>query len=138
MVTEEQLVTGVYASTGPGSLFPQLFQIDAVPRSGQSLDRIEATIYEEIERLARTGPDESELERVRHQVAAGDVRRMTSHLGLAFQLADSEAILGDWRETFRTSRLVDAVSGEDVRRVAAEYLVRANRTVAVLTRPEAP
>lgn len=138
MVTEEQLVTGVYASTGPGSLFPQLFQIDAVPRSGQSLDRIEATIYEEIERLARTGPDESELERVRHQVAAGDVRRMTSNLGLAFQLADSEAILGDWRETFRTSRLVDAVSGEDVRRVAAEYLVRANRTVAVLTRPEAP
>jgi predicted Zn-dependent peptidase len=136
MVLGEQLVTGVYASTGPGSLFPQLFQIDAVPRSGQSLERIEATIYEEIARLVETGPSERELESVRNQVAAGEVRRMTSNLGLAFQIADSQALLGDWSETFRSAEELDAVTADDVRHVAEQYLVEHNRTVAVLRRPQ--
>lgn len=136
LVTEEQLVTGVYASTGPGSLFPQLFQIDAIPLGGASIDSIEGAIYQEIERLVTTGPEPSELERVRNQVAAGNVRRMTSNLGLAFQIADSEALLGDWRETFRSSERIDAITGEDLRRVASEYLVESNRTVAILTRPD--
>ena len=134
LVVDEQMVTGVYASTGPGTLFPQLFQIDVVPRNGQSVERIEATIYEEIDRLVATGPEEQELERVRNQVAAGNVRRMTSNLGLAFQIADSEALLGDWRETFRTAERLNAVTVEDVRRIAEEYLVERNRTVAVLDR----
>jgi len=136
MVLGDQLVSGVYASTGPGSLFPQLFQIDAVPRNGQSLERIEATIYEEIARLVETGPDARELESVRNQVAAGQVRRMTSNLGLAFQIADSEALLGDWSETFRSAEELEAVTPEDVRRVAEKYLVERNRTVAVLRRAE--
>lgn len=135
LVMEEQLVTGVYASTGPGTRFPQLFQIDAIPRSGQSLELIEATIYEEIERLVAIGPEERELERVRNQVEAGNVRRMTSNVGLAFQIADSQSLVGDWRETFRTSALLEAVTAEDVRRIAARYLVESNRTVAVLRRP---
>jgi predicted Zn-dependent peptidase len=59
---------------------------------------------------------------------------MTSNLGLAFQIADSQSLLGDWRETFRLSEQLESVSAEDVRRVAAEYLVAANRTVAVLRR----
>ncbi|MGD8280552.1 MAG: insulinase family protein, partial [Gemmatimonadota bacterium] len=136
LVIDDRLVSGIYASTGPGSLFPQLFQIDAVPLGGVSVERIESTIYEEITRLAETGPEPQELERVRNQVAAGNIRRMTSNLGLAFQIADSEALLGDWHETFRTSERVDAVTAEDVRRVAAEYLVERGRTVAILRRPE--
>lgn len=135
LVIDERLVTGVYASTGPGALFPQLFQIDAIPRNGQASELVEAAIYEEIERLAETGPDARELERVRNQVAAGNVRRMTSNLGLAFQIADSESLLGDWRETFRSSELLEAVTAEDVRRIAASYLVDENRTVAVLEKP---
>ena len=135
LVMDEQLVTGVYASTGPGTLFPQLFQIDAIPRSGRSIELVEAAIYEEIERLVATGPEERELEQVRNQVEAGNVRRMTSNLGLAFQIADSQSLLGDWRETFRWSELLDSVAAEDVRRIAARYLVESNRTVAVLRRP---
>ncbi len=136
LVLDDRSVTGVYASTGPGALYPQLFQIDAVPRSGQSTEGIESVIYEEIARIAESGPDARELERVRNQVAAGNVRRIASNLGLAFQVADSEALLGDWRETFRSAERIAAVTAEDVRRVAADYLTETNRTVAVLRRPE--
>jgi predicted Zn-dependent peptidase len=64
------------------------------------------------------------------------VRRMTSNLGLAFQIADSQALLGDWSETFRSAEELEAVTADDVRRVAEKYLVERNRTVAVLRRPE--
>ena len=134
LVTDGRIATGVFASSGPGDRFPQLFQIDAVPRSPHGTEELEAAIYDEVARLAAAGPSEQELERVRNQVAAGNVRRITSNLGLAFQLADSEALEGDWRATFRTSVQLRAVTAEDVRRVAAEYLTESNRTVALLGR----
>jgi predicted Zn-dependent peptidase len=138
LVTDDRIATGVYASTGPGDRFPQLFQIEAIPLSPHSTEQAEAAIYEEIARVATEGPTESELERVRNQVAAGNVRRIGSNLGLAFQLAHSESLEGDWRATFRVSARLADVSAEDVRRVASDYLTRRNRTVAVLVPTEAP
>ncbi len=138
LVTAEQIATAASASTGPGQKYPQLFFIDAVPRSPHTTDELERAIYEEIARIASDGPTDSELERVRNQIAAGNVRRIESNLGLAFQLADSETLTGDWRSTFRQSARLGEVTPEDVRRVAAEYLTPENRTVAILARREAP
>jgi predicted Zn-dependent peptidase len=136
LVLEDRIATGVFASTGPGDRFPQLFQIEAVPRSPHGTAELEAAIYAEIERVAEDGPTEPELERVRNQIAAGNVRRISSNLGLAFQLAASETLEGDWRATFRTSERLRAVGTEDVRRAAARYLTESNRTVASLVRRE--
>jgi predicted Zn-dependent peptidase len=138
LVMEDRIATGVFASTGPGNRFPQLFQIDAVPRSPHGTDAIEAAIYEEIAWMATHGPSAAELERVRNQVAAGNVRRIRTNLGLAFQLAASETLEGDWRATFRAAEELQGVSAEDIRRVAAAYLTERNRTVAVLVRAEEP
>jgi predicted Zn-dependent peptidase len=136
LVIEERVATGVFSSVGPGSRYPGLLQIDATPRAPHRPDTVEALIYDEVERLAREGPSERELERVRNQVAAGSVRRMTSNLGLAFQLAESTSLRGDWRETFRVAERLRELTPEDVRRAAAEYLTERNRTVAVLSREE--
>lgn len=134
LVTEAQVATGVYSSVGPGSRYPGLFQIDATPRSPAGPEELEALIYEEIRDLALHGPSEREMERVRNQVAAGNVRRLTSNLGLAFQLAEAESLWGDWRRPFRGPEAVRALTPEDVRRVAAAYLGPEQRTVAVLRR----
>jgi predicted Zn-dependent peptidase len=138
LVMEDRSATAVSTSTGPGERFPGLFFVDAVPRSPHTTGELERAIYEEIARLAADGPTEAELERVRNQIEAGNVRRIDSNLGLAFQLADSESLTGDWRSTFRQSARLRAVTAADVRRVAAEYLTESNRTVAVLARREAP
>lgn len=138
LVIRDRIATGVFAFTGPGDRFPGLLQIEAVPRSPHSTDEIEAAIYEEVARLAAEGPTPAELERVRNQVAAGNVRRLSSNLGLAFQLARSQSLEGDWRATFRASARIREVSAEDVRRVAREHLTRQNRTVAVLVRRDEP
>lgn len=134
LVTEEKIAASVFTSMGPGSRYPQLFQIDASPVSPASTADLEFAIYDEIADLARSGPTLEEVERVRNQIAAGTIRRIESNLGLAFQLADSESLFDDWRETFRSSALLQDVTPEDVRRVASEYLTAANRTVATLVR----
>jgi predicted Zn-dependent peptidase len=99
---------------------------------------VEAAIEEELARLAREGPSEAELERVRNRIEAGAVRRLTSNLGLAFQLSSSASLLGDWRETFRYAERVADVTVEEVRQVAAAYLIPENRTIAVLLPEEEP
>jgi predicted Zn-dependent peptidase len=134
LVLEARVATGAFSSIGPGSRFPRLLQLDVTPRGPHAPAEVEALIYEEIDRLIEEGPSERELERVRNQVAAGNVRRMQSNLGLAFQLAESTSLWGDWRETFRGSERLRDVTPEVVRSAAARYLVEANRTVAVLQR----
>jgi len=138
LVMDDRIASGSSAYTGPGDRFPRLFIIDALPLSPHTPEEVERAIYEEIDRLATEGPTEAEIDRVRNQISAGNVRRIESSLGLAFQLADSESFTGDWRWTFREAERLRAVTAEDVRRVAAEYLTDANRTVAVLSRESRP
>lgn len=134
LVTVERAATSVFTSMGPGVKYPRLFQLDATPIFPGTPADLEQVVYEEIERIAREGPTEEEVERVRNQIAAAAVRRVGSNLGLAFQLAESEALFADWRETFRSNGQLRSVTTDDVRRVAAEYLVASNRTVATLSR----
>ncbi|MBW3534063.1 MAG: insulinase family protein [Gemmatimonadetes bacterium] len=135
LVTEERLATFVSSSLGPGDRFPRLFSLDAYPRAPHGAAEVERAIYEELERIRETPPRMDELQRVRNQIEAGGVRRLQSNLGLAFQLAESETLYGDWRTTFRLSERIDAVTPEDVSRVARTYLTPTNRTVAVLVKP---
>jgi predicted Zn-dependent peptidase len=136
LILDDRSATGVYSSLGPGERFPQLFQIEATPRSPHTTADVERAVYEEIGRLATEGPTEQELERVRNQVEAGNIRRLQSNLGLAFQIAESNTLTGDWRNTFQLSDRIEKVTPADVRRVAAAYFTQENRTVATLRRRE--
>lgn len=140
LVRDERLATFVTASLGPGVRFPELFTVHAQPRHPHAPAELEAAIYEELGRLAETPPTGRELLRVRNQIEAGSVRRLRSNLGLAFQLAESATAYGDWRATFRFFSALQAVTPEDVQRVARTYFGKENRTVATLTRDggEAP
>lgn len=138
LVTEGRTAAQVFSTMGPGNLYPRLFQIDAVPIHPATTDDLEQVIYGHLRRVASEGVSEEEIERVRNQIAAGAVRRVQSNLGLAFQLADSESLFADWRETFRTAERLRAVTPEDVRRVAALYFQPTNRTVAILVPADGP
>ncbi|MSR35768.1 MAG: insulinase family protein [Gemmatimonadetes bacterium] len=134
LVLEDRLATYVGSSLGPGERYPALFSIEAYPVAPHTTAELEASIYAEIAKLAETGPDEIELERVRNQLEAGTVRRLQSNFGLAMQLAGSASAFGDWRTTFRFEERLTAVGREDIRRVAARYLRPENRTVATLVK----
>jgi predicted Zn-dependent peptidase len=97
---------------------------------------VESAIYEELEKLEKEGPSVWELQRVRNQLEADYARGMRSNLGMAFRLADMQALVGDWSyiNTLREKR--EAVTADDVKRAMAKYLIKSNRTVAFLVKPE--
>ncbi len=134
LIDRDRIATSVTSTVGPGDRYPRLFSIEATPRAPHTTREVEQAVYQEIARIAADGPGPAELQRVRNQVLAGSYRRLQSNLGLAFQLADSETLWGDWRTTFRASNRMRAVTAADVRRVAARYFTRENRTVATLVR----
>ena len=136
LVAEDQSALQVVAYLGPGFRHPRLFTVSAVPKAPYTTDSIEAAVYDEIRRIQETAPDSSALVRIRNQLRAGEFRRLSSNLELAMQLSESQAALGDWRETFRLSRRIGEVTPEDVRRVAIRYLTDRFRTVATMVRKD--
>jgi predicted Zn-dependent peptidase len=134
LVLEDRIATSVTSGTGPGSLYPGLFSIEAFPRSPHTHLEVEAAIYEELDRLKETPPREIELQRVRNQLEASDVRRLSSNFGLAVQIANSETLYGSWEKTFSFTGAMEDVTAEDIQRVVRKYFRAGQRTVAVLVR----
>lgn len=134
LVLKDRLATGVTSGTGPGFLYPRLFSMDAYPRSPHTPEEVEAAIYEELERLKEEPPEERELQRVRNQLEASEIRRLRSSFGLAFQVAESASLFGDWRQTFSFTREMGAVTPEDIQRVVRAYFREDQRTVATLVK----
>jgi len=136
LVVGDRLATRVGSVMGPGVRFPRLFTIDATTLFPHTTGELEAAIYAELDSLRQTPPSEAELQRIRNQLEAGQVRGLTSHLGLAFQLAASESTYGDWRTSFGFRERLTNVRPEDISRVVETYFTLENRTVASLVRDQ--
>jgi len=91
-------------------------------------------VYEELERLKEEPPEERELQRVRNQLEASEIRRLRSSFGLAIQVAQSASLFGDWKQTFSFTREMGAVTPGDIQRVVREYFRDDQRTVATLVK----
>jgi predicted Zn-dependent peptidase len=135
LVIDDQLATAVSSSLGPGFRYPRMLTLAARPLSGRTPDEVLAVLDEEVGRLALEPPTMHEIQRVRNQLEVGEVVRLGSNMGLALQLAESVGLHGDWRETFRHAGRLASVTPEDVQAAARRFLVRENRTVAVLVPP---
>jgi predicted Zn-dependent peptidase len=126
----------------PGEKYPNLFSVFAVPMrdedGGFKTAACEQAIHDEIVKLQRDGVTEAELERVKTKARAGFIRSLTSNAGLARALTFYEAVHGDWRKLFDAADRIQAVTTEDVLRVARSTLVAKNRTVAIIQPPEPP
>ena len=116
----------------PGERLDNLLVIHAVPRHPHTAEEVEAAVYEEIEDIQKNPPGERELQRVKNMLDANLVRMLGSNLGIAFNLGMNEAFRGDWRAFLADVDRTKQVSAEDISRVASEYLVPENRTVATL------
>ena len=57
---------------------------------------------------------------------------MRDNLEFAMKLAKYQQIYGNWREVFREVDKVNAITPEDIQRVAKLYFTRNNRTVAAI------
>jgi predicted Zn-dependent peptidase len=122
----------------PGSKYPTLWIAWAFPSPNSSNEEVQAAIREEIERMKAEDVTDEELDRFKTRAKAALLRSLRSNSGLASSLADYQTLYGDWRELFRYVERIDAVTKEDIRRVATAALVASNRTIGRIETIEPP
>ncbi len=116
----------------PGEKYRNLYAFYAVPAHGHTAAEVGSAMHKEIDRLKHDGVTEDELKMVKTRFKAELLRGLANNQGLASNLAENQMQYGDWREMFRRIDKLNAVTNEDVKRVANQVFVENNRTVGVL------
>jgi predicted Zn-dependent peptidase len=133
LVRDQKIAVEVSSFSGfPGEKYPNLLAVLAVPAVGATNEQVQAALRTELERLRREDVTPEELARFKARAKASLLRGLRSNLGLAIQLADAQRLYGDWRELFRSLDRIEKVTPAEIRRVAGEAFVPANRTVAMI------
>jgi len=131
-VKEDQKAVQCAAFPGyPGVRYRNLLTVLGVPTKDVTATELEGIVLEEIDRLVEGGATEEELAGVKRRAKANFVRGLGGNNGMAGQLAMTQAMTGDWRMLFREVEMMDAVTLEDISRVAGEIFTDNNRTVAM-------
>jgi predicted Zn-dependent peptidase len=119
-------------SNFPGEKFPSLFLFFGFTAPGHTNAELEQALNVEVERLRNELVDDETLRAVKTRAKAGLIRQLNSNSGLAFQLVNAEGKLGDWREVFNQLDKINAVTAQDVQRVARQFFTNNNRVIGQL------
>ncbi len=133
LVRDKKIAADSAGFTGlPGIKYPHLFAFYAFPMPGHKPEEVAEAIHAEIERLKAQDISDDELKMIKTRAKANLIRGLANDEGLAFQLAIYQARYDDWRELFRSVDRIDKVTKADIRRVATQTFVPANRTVGII------
>lgn len=114
------------------------FSVVATANPGRSVDELERSIVEHLERLAADGPAEEDLERARNRVLTGLYEELQTLEARADLLSQHATFFGDPARAFAEAGRYDAVTAYDVRDFARGRLVDGGRAVVtVVPREEA-
>jgi predicted Zn-dependent peptidase len=140
LVRDKKIAADSAGFTGlPGNKYPHLFAFYAFPLPGHKPDEMADAIHVEIEKLKNEDISDEELKMIKTRAKANLIRGLGSNEGLANDLAIYQARYDDWRELFRSVDRINKVSKADIRRVAKQTFVPANRTVGIIeTKVAAP
>ncbi len=133
LVKDKQIAVQTMAFAGfPGNKYPSLFGIVAVPSKDHSNAENEAEIIKQIEIVKTELIPDADVQKIKARAKANLINSLTSNEGLAFQLAIASVVTGDWHRVFHDMERIDAVTADDIKRVANKYLNLDGRTVAML------
>ncbi|HEX7379252.1 MAG TPA: pitrilysin family protein [Pirellulales bacterium] len=128
-LVETKKASSVLAYIFPGH-DPGLLEVMAEVRRDDPLEQVREVLLETTEAVGREGVTQAEVDRARQQLLKDRVRIESDTSRLAVKLSDW-ASQGDWRLWFLHRDRLEQVTADDVKRVAAEYLKRNNRTVGL-------
>jgi predicted Zn-dependent peptidase len=133
LVRDKRIAVAAAGFAGlPGDKYRNLYAFYAMPSQGHSAAEMGSAIHDVVEKLKSEGVSADELKMVKTRSKATLLRSLANNQGLAISLAENQMKFGDWREMFRRIDKIDAVTNEDVKRVANEIFVDTNRTVGIL------
>ena len=115
---------------------PGLFTFSATPAPDQ-LEAVRSELVKVIETMAESPFTEEEIGRAKLRAQRSSEQLLTSASAMASALS-SAASLGDWRLLFLQRDRLQAVTPDDVNRVAKTYFPAWNRTLGVFIPSDAP
>ncbi len=129
LVVEKGVANSAFANQN-GRKYEGYFEFGGVAKAGHTPEEVEQAIYRELEKLQKELVGVDELQKIKNQNAAADFRRLQSNFGLMFQLLVRDNLRG-WETINTDSAKLQAVTAEDIRRVANKYFTSENRNVAI-------
>lgn len=135
-LVRDQKLAAFVAVFNEDHLDPSLFSMLAAYLPGGDPAKVEAAMVDQVERLVADGPSPEELQKAKTQLTAGYIFDLTSVERLGFRIGFAETVKRDYRKFLQGKTAYDAVSADDVKRVAAKYMTRDRLTVAYLSPPD--
>jgi predicted Zn-dependent peptidase len=145
MVKNREIALNVsygFGLTGPFEYDgPTLFTVTGLYKPNGNADSMLAAMDDEIAKVAKNGVDSAALKRVKTSMVADWNNGLENILSRADTLAKLQTLWGDANVVNKVPGWIEGVTSADVQRVAATYLVTANRTVIdrkPVAKPAAP
>jgi predicted Zn-dependent peptidase len=132
LVLDQKIATSATASSR-GMKMGGLFAFRVTPAPGKSPAELEPALNAEIEKVLKDGVTEDELQRFKNQTLVGLYGRLETNTGIRETLSQylSSGTVRDFKDSLARTQ---AVTREDVQRVARLYLVKDGRNVLLTTR----
>jgi zinc protease len=135
LVEDTQVAINVSGMRGAG-FDPSLTWLVVDLPPGGDLGKAESLLDEELAKVVSGGVTDAELRKAKNIVVANFWRHLETNSGRAQALGTYEVFHGDWRKLFDAPAQYEAVTREQLQKVAAKVFSKNNRTVGVLV-PEA-
>ena len=116
---------------------PGLFFTFAIMQPGHTAEEGEKTLFEQIDKIKTEPVDPKELQKAKNQLESEFVFGLQSVSDKGEQMGYYQNTLGDYAKLFGEANKYQAVTAEDVMRVAKKYFDTNNRNMVVLV-PEMP
>ena len=131
LVDQKQLATSVFARYEE-SFDPTLFSITAAVSRGVDPAQIEKEVYATLEAIKNEGVKPEELEKVKNARMIDFYRQIETINGKSNNIGTYELFFGDYKKLFEAPDAYNKVTLDDIKRVAAEYFTKPNRTVGIV------
>jgi len=133
LVRTDRIANSVDAGYDGTARGPVMFMLSGEPTRDTPLDKLEAALRAEVERIAKEGVSADELKRVKAQLIAGQVYKRDSVFGQAMEIGAMEMTGMSYRQIDRIIERLSAVTPAQVQAVAQKYFSDDQLTIATLS-----
>jgi zinc protease len=132
LVRTDRVANSVGAGYSSIARGPVLFLLDGTPARGTTTEQLEKLLRAEVERIAKEGVSEEELQRVKTQLIAGQIYKRDSTFGQAMEIGVIEMTGISHTNIDRIIDKLKTVTPQQVQEVAQKYFGDDTLTVATL------
>ncbi len=132
LVRGQQLAASAGAGYDLYAMRETLFLLDGTPAENRTIETLEKALRKEIERLKLEPIAPAELARVKAQVVAGKIYEQDSPFYQAMQMGTLETVGLGWQRMQEYSDRIQAITAEQLQKVARKYLIDERLTIAEL------